>query len=283
MTAIVYKITNNISGTSYIGVTRRPLRVRWKAHCNIAKRNPKVYLHTAMKLYGIENFSIEEICSALDVNFLSELEQYFIAECKTLNPAGYNLTIGGTGTPGHKFTEEQLKKLSQSHMGFKHSNEAKKKIAASSSVRNHTENAKQKISDFHKALWENPEYREKHAQKIRMICKTESHKKKQKENFAKLMQDEKFKAKWVGAHTGHSHAKETREKMREARNIFLQNNERARELSGKLKINDVMNIRLLLSTGVSAPKIALQYSVSKSLIYQIKYNIIWKDVPAECA
>jgi hypothetical protein len=104
----IYIITNIITNISYIGQTRshrlnhnkyRPFGYlgRFKDHIAESKSNKKHtsrYLNSALRKYGIENFT----CKLLHTCRLDELninERKFILEYKTKYPNGYNLTDGG--------------------------------------------------------------------------------------------------------------------------------------------------------------------------------------------
>lgn len=108
----VYKITNLINGKCYIGQTVRPLDVRWKLH----KRSSACrMIHRAIKKYGDQNFSIEEIYISFDLEDLNTKEQFFIEYYDSFN-TGYNLNRGGKN---YIRTEETKKKLSEWQLGEK--------------------------------------------------------------------------------------------------------------------------------------------------------------------
>lgn len=105
---LIYKITNKINNKVYIGQTTRPLKDRWNQHkSDIYKFDSALYL--AMRKYGIENFSCEEIEKCADKN-LDERETYWIkyynSYINTTNSKGYNMTLGGYGR--RKVTDEEL-------------------------------------------------------------------------------------------------------------------------------------------------------------------------------
>lgn len=107
----IYKITNKINHKPYVGKTVDSINSRWRDHIYDAFTNHSLCLiHNAMRKYGLENFTIEELeqCSADE---LSEREQYWI---KTLNSYfktgyGYNMTYGGDGAL--KYSDEQILNL----------------------------------------------------------------------------------------------------------------------------------------------------------------------------
>jgi group I intron endonuclease len=109
---IIYKITNNINGKVYIGQTiGTSLNRRFTQH---SRR--KYCIGAAIRKYGKENFTIEEIDGANSLAELNYLEQHYIYIYNSLAPNGYNLMPGGRNST---HTEETKKKMSES---------AKKKI-----------------------------------------------------------------------------------------------------------------------------------------------------------
>lgn len=93
----IYKITNNINGKIYIGMTYRTIQERWKEHQNDCSRRQVENrpLYRAMNKYGIENFSIEIIEKT---NQPEERERYWIEQLGSFK-YGYNATLGGDGKP----------------------------------------------------------------------------------------------------------------------------------------------------------------------------------------
>ena len=71
---IIYKITNKINGKIYIGQTIRTLRERFNAHSS--KNGSHTYIGRSIKAHGKENFLIEEIDKASDINELNKHKYY---------------------------------------------------------------------------------------------------------------------------------------------------------------------------------------------------------------
>lgn len=111
---IIYKATNNINGKVYVGQTIRKLETRVKEHA----RSTKSLLGKAIRKYGIDNFTIEEIFHTEDFKELQEAEKRFIAEFNCLVPNGYNIVSGGEGTCGYAHSNESKKLMSISHQGI---------------------------------------------------------------------------------------------------------------------------------------------------------------------
>lgn len=95
--AIVYKITNRLTGAVYIGNTTVSLDTRWKQHIGEARRERCAgrKFYKAINKYGPENFETEviEICPA-DISM--ERERFWISSYNSME-SGYNETYGGKG------------------------------------------------------------------------------------------------------------------------------------------------------------------------------------------
>lgn len=152
---VIYKWTNKINGKSYIGQTideegRKKDHIRGRYKC---------YFHDAIKKYGVENFNYE-VLERIEESKLSEREIYWIEYYDTYNN-GYNLTKGGEGTRGfsHRFTEEQKKKLSESHKGLIPWNKEKHNI--------YSEETLKKIGARDHSLCWTPELRQQQSEKLK--------------------------------------------------------------------------------------------------------------------
>ena len=111
---VIYKWTNKINGKSYIGQT---INEEFGKQDHIKGKYNSV-IHKAIKKYGLKNFDYE-VLEQIEESKLSEREIYWIEYFDTYNN-GYNLTKGGEGTRGfrYKLTDEQKKKISESHKGL---------------------------------------------------------------------------------------------------------------------------------------------------------------------
>src|SRR5271165_5090577 len=131
----IYKITNLINNKLYIGYTKN-LEKRWKQHLHIASTKKKDlyhYIHKSINKYGSNNFIIEQIEECESKQIAIEREKYWIAYFKSTNQSiGYNLTFGGEGSSGLKWTEESKKKVrgeNNPRFGKPLSNETKEKLS----------------------------------------------------------------------------------------------------------------------------------------------------------
>ena len=121
---IVYKITNMITGMSYVGQTVQTLRERWVEHTSHAKTGAtQSYIARAIRKYGPKAFVVEVLNVCLSHESLDSVEMFYIKYFNTKVPNGYNLADGGGGVSGWKNgkgyvpTEETRKKLSEAGKG----------------------------------------------------------------------------------------------------------------------------------------------------------------------
>jgi group I intron endonuclease len=103
-------------------------------------------LNRAYKKYGEDKFT-REIIEYCDIDELNSNEKFYIKYYNTKFPHGYNLTDGGDGNKGLKFTKEQKQKISQNKKGHEcYSNpERGEKIRQSKLGKTHTQETKDKI------------------------------------------------------------------------------------------------------------------------------------------
>lgn len=130
---IIYKITCLVDPKAYIGKTKKTLGTRWSTHLSdfkrflsyehtpgTKKRNFCTFLYNGFDKYGVHNFTINMIGSALSKEELSQLETQMIAEHGTLAPNGYNLTTGGEG--GWEHPPELKEKMRENTIKGIHAN-----------------------------------------------------------------------------------------------------------------------------------------------------------------
>jgi group I intron endonuclease len=103
---VIYKVTNKLTGKSYIGQTTIKLKNRWAWHLD--KRSHCIALKKALEKYGKENFSLEEIASYSNLEDLNNAEEYYIELYNTLVPNGYNLKFGGVAPRHNEITKHKM-------------------------------------------------------------------------------------------------------------------------------------------------------------------------------
>ena len=92
---IIYVVTNLVNGKQYVGQTRYSLDTRWRYHSRCIRKNYGGALYSAVRKYGFDAFTVEQIDSAETLDELNVLEARYIAELQTFAPNGYNMTTGG--------------------------------------------------------------------------------------------------------------------------------------------------------------------------------------------
>lgn len=133
----IYVVTNLINGKQYVGLTTTPLKKRWREHTY--RTSCCSALHKAIRKYGVDNFSIQQIDVADSLIELKQKEVYWIAELNTLSPNGYNLTIGGEHP---RWSEESRQKLSSTEKGHPVSEETRRKISIANKGQKPSEKAR---------------------------------------------------------------------------------------------------------------------------------------------
>lgn len=93
----IYKTSNNINGKIYIGLSTRLI----EESMDYLGSGPK--LHSAIRKYGIENFTKEILEDNISTNKeLGEREIYWISYYNSTDSLiGYNILTGGYGGNGH--------------------------------------------------------------------------------------------------------------------------------------------------------------------------------------
>lgn len=108
----VYKITNNITNKSYIGVDSYfPKRLRQHQSMLLNNKHKNKYLQSSYNKYGKDNFTFEllETCIDRETMLLKEIE---LIKLYNSLENGYNHTVGGEGSFGYKHSEESISKMS---------------------------------------------------------------------------------------------------------------------------------------------------------------------------
>ena len=124
----IYCITCLVNGKMYIGQTVQLLDNRWRRHVLSTQRGSDHKFHRAIRKYGEENFTVEEVMtvSAPTKEILKKKLDYVeMRLIKRFNTKidGYNSTDGvDGGLLGYVFSEETKRKISLSRIGAKNPN-----------------------------------------------------------------------------------------------------------------------------------------------------------------
>jgi group I intron endonuclease len=114
---IIYCLTSP-SGKRYIGQTKRSLNKRISEHAKCS--GSCILLENAIKKYGIQSFLIECIFDNLKDELLDEYEVKCVEIFDTLEPAGYNIRVGGGSGSTHSVESKQ--RMRESKLGSKNHN-----------------------------------------------------------------------------------------------------------------------------------------------------------------
>ena len=99
----IYKITNNTNSKSYVGKTNKEVEKRFNEHLKSSEKGSKFILHSAIRKYGPDNFSIEILFQSTsdlisEKEFTTVYEPLLIDQHKSYHKEyGYNMTRGGEG------------------------------------------------------------------------------------------------------------------------------------------------------------------------------------------
>ena len=122
----IYKITNIQNNKCYIGQTIRPIKQRFQRHITDAlNNNLDTHFARAIRKYGKDSFTIEQIDSATNQNELNQKEQYWIQYYNSVKD-GYNETDAISKCGGNTYqskTEKEMEiireKIKKSKLGSK--------------------------------------------------------------------------------------------------------------------------------------------------------------------
>lgn len=96
----IYKITNTVNGKIFVGMTRRSLVDSFNGHLGASRVSDNSPLARALKKYGRNSFTIEEL-ETVDPNKEdpNAVKAFWIDRLDTMTPRGYNAYSKLHGTP----------------------------------------------------------------------------------------------------------------------------------------------------------------------------------------
>ena len=107
----IYTITNLVNGKMYVGQTiQTNPRMRWYAHCDMARKNKKSYLYDSMRKYGIDQFEWKIVETATSLDDLNRLETIWASKLKSQGIVLYNNRETGGNK---KHSPESIEKMRQ--------------------------------------------------------------------------------------------------------------------------------------------------------------------------
>lgn len=138
---MIYLITNTINCKRYIGKTTQSLEKRWYQHCKNAEYGQDTYLYRAIRKYGKNNFTIENLCEGLGDEEILMIETY--------SPE-YNMTLGGDGGDTSSSPNYKLGMSNRDTSGINNPNYGKRGPSSPNYGKRKTEAQKQKNRDSYK-------------------------------------------------------------------------------------------------------------------------------------
>ena len=151
----IYKIKNITTGKLYIGQAV-DYEKRKASHINALKGNyhSNKYLQNSWNKYGESAFEFSLIIEC-DAEQLNELESEYIQRFGTVVPNGYNMTLGGEGVRGFKWSKESRAMVSKSRVG--------KRVGANASFygKKHEVETLEKMRIATCNLWKDPAFRQR--------------------------------------------------------------------------------------------------------------------------
>jgi group I intron endonuclease len=118
---IIYEVTNNLTGDTYVGLTRLTAQQRWARHKYAATSGVNTYFYRAIRKHGADNFSVCQVASVLHDRDAGLVERQVI---QSLFPV-YNSTNGGEVTFGRRAAPTVVAKIAASNRGKKRTFEQK--------------------------------------------------------------------------------------------------------------------------------------------------------------
>ena len=90
MRGVIYLLTNNINQKQYVGKTRN-LQQRMQSY-GTPSENDRTPIANAMRIQGANNFTYTVLREGeMTDEQLASWESYYIEQCGTLEPSGYNV------------------------------------------------------------------------------------------------------------------------------------------------------------------------------------------------
>ena len=199
------------SGKRYIGITSKKPENRWHNGRGYRKNTPFGF---AIEKYGWDDIQHNILFDDLTEKEAKWLENYLICyywtfvgfkDCK-----GYNCTLGGEGTLGHIVNEETKQRISEKNKGKPgkpHTEDEKRKISESHKGIHPTKEARTRMSESHKGIHPTKETRKR-------MSEAKKGKHNSEEHNRKISESKKGDKNYI---YGKHHKPETRKKMSEVK------------------------------------------------------------------
>lgn len=172
----LYLIVNKINEKRYIGITKVGFQKRFEKHLINAKRfyrqHQNMVLYLSVRKHDAKNFSVEFLQEGNDWEHLKKLEVVAIIKYNTFidDGFGYNMTRGGSGANGYKWTQEQLDRRTERGLTKEH---------------------KANISKGHARYWQGRSHSIETIEKIKRKRATQSYSKETRDKMSRSRQNGK--------------------------------------------------------------------------------------------
>lgn len=149
----IYAIINKVNGKRYIGLSRN-IEYRFYKHKVKLRGNihPNKHLQSAWNQYNENNFEFVVLETTGEVDKLSDLEKFYIAQYDSYNN-GYNKTVGGEeaeGFVGKRHSDETLQIMSQKSKARWQDEEFRQRVLPARQERMQSEEYRTKMSNLSK-------------------------------------------------------------------------------------------------------------------------------------
>jgi group I intron endonuclease len=201
--AVVYRITNEVNGKQYHGVSVAPA-IRVLGHLGLRHSSFHKYsklIKAAVEKYGLENFSFKVILIASE-DYCYDVEPKIIEAYNSLVPNGYNIAEGGDRPPNAR----GRKVVGRKRKTVRSTEESERKSASQAGEKNHrfgtTKSAEQKVlaAEKSRANWANPEYVEKQSSRHKEAMQLPSTREALSRTLKGKPKSEKWKANMKASH-----------------------------------------------------------------------------------
>lgn len=223
-----YCITNLVNGKKYYGKTSaNPPEKRWQQHLTATRKGPDdhhrfQYLHRAIRKHGVQNFKFELVGMYDNEAECSQAEIDLIAEHQTTDRSkGYNLTIGGDGALGYRFSRAQRRRMSERRKG-------------------------KYLGD------KNPFYGKRHSARVRKLLSEKAAKRTGRRNHFYGKHHSEEARRLIGLNAGRKHCYLAVEQVEEARRLYATSEYTYAQLAEKFDVTPYVAEKAICGLGAYA-------------------------------
>ena len=116
---IVYMLTNQISGKSYLGYSSKTVEDRFTTHIRYAESGGTTHLAKAIRKYPIDSWKLETLIQNIETKPEALAKEIELIAFYNTFPFGYNLTSGGERGYHTIKSKESCLKISKALKGRK--------------------------------------------------------------------------------------------------------------------------------------------------------------------